>query len=218
MAMAMVMAARRISAMFFLVGQLLLLSFTACQGYVPSVKLRNPRPLQHPCQKNYEQQRTSLLKLNGGLFGMGKKESDENSSPQPSEVDASVPTRVLEIPVSSIKKGGLRFALGLHMIGLQDNGTWRANQASDTVLDMIFKDNSAMFSLKLKDDAIVIDRYGKPSLAYVLQESLVLHSVLDEIQTLAFEGEIEDENRLLQLEEPGDGIDQARATLPARKA
>ena len=86
------------------------------------------------------------------------------------------------------------------------------------MLDMFFKDNSAMFSLILEDESVVIDRYGKPSLAYVLQESLVLHSVLDEIQTLVFDGDIEDENRLLRLEEPGDGIEKARATLPARKA
>mmetsp|Transcript_36991 Transcript_36991/g.66560 ORF Transcript_36991/g.66560 Transcript_36991/m.66560 type:complete len:209 (+) Transcript_36991:33-659(+) len=206
-----VMAATAISAMIRLSGLILLLSSTTtCQGFVPSFKLQTPSStFRNPC---HHEQSTSL---NGGLFGLGGKESEEPPS-QPD--DASVPARVLEIPLSSIKKGGLRFSLGLHLVGLQDKGTWRANQASDNVLDMFFKDNSAMFSLILEDESVVIDRYGKPSLAYVLQESLVLHSVLDEIQTLAFEGDIEDENRLLQLEEPGDGIEKARATLPARKA
>mmetsp|Transcript_8622 Transcript_8622/g.18218 ORF Transcript_8622/g.18218 Transcript_8622/m.18218 type:complete len:199 (+) Transcript_8622:110-706(+) len=198
--------------MIWLSGLLFLLSFTPCQGFItPSINLQTPSSTCHnPCHR---EQSTSL---HGGLFGLDKNESEEPPSPPPN--DASVPTRVLEIPVSSIKQGGLRFALGLHLVGLQDKGTWRANQASENVLDMFFKDNSAMFSLILEDDAIVIDRFGRPSLAYVLQESLVLHSVLDEINTLAFEGDIEDENRLLRLEEPGDGIEKARDTLPARKA
>ena len=80
-----------------------------------------------------------------------------------------------------------RFALGLHMISLQDKGTWRANENSATKLDMFFKDNSAMFQVVLDVDKIYIDRYGQPSLQYVLQESLVLHKVLDEINKLAFE-------------------------------
>lgn len=103
---------------------------------------------------------------------------------------------------------------------MQDKGTWRPNQSTDSQLDMYFKDNSAMFSLVLEDDSIRVDRYGQPSLAYVLQESLVLHNILDELDTLAFgvEENIQVESRLLQLEAPGDAIEKARATLPARKA
>ena len=147
---------------------------------------------------------------------MGKKENENEETPSQSN-DASIPTRVLDIPVASLKKGGLRFTLGLHLIGQQDNGTWKANQASDTVLDMYYKDNSAMFSVVLEDDAIRVDRYGQPSLAYVLQESVVLHTVLDELNTLAFEGDIEVQNRLLQLSSD-DAIEEARSSLPARKA
>ena len=47
-------------------------------------------------------------------------------------------------------------------------------------------------------------------------ESLILHSVLDELNTLAFEGEIEAENRLFQLEESSNAIEKARGVLPAR--
>ena len=112
----------------------------------------------------------------------------------------------------------LRFTLGLHLVAQQDNGTWKANQANDNTLDMYFKDNSAMFSIVIGNDAITVERYGKPSLAYVLQESVLLHSVLDELHTLGFEGDIETQNRLLRLEEPGDAIEKAREKLPARKA
>ena len=104
------------------------------------------------------------------------------------------------------------------MISLQDKGTWRANEASTTKLDMFFKDNSAMFQLVLDNDKIYVDRYGQPSLAYVLQESLVLHSILDEICSLAFGvDDIDAENRLIQFDDP-DAIEQSRSSLPARAA
>ena len=104
------------------------------------------------------------------------------------------------------------------MISLQDKGTWRANENSATKLDMFFKDNSAMFQLVLDNDKIYVDRYGKPSLAYVLQESLVLHSILDEVNKLAYEvDDIEAENRLIQFDDPY-AIEKARSCLPARAA
>lgn len=144
------------------------------------------------------------------LFGSNEEDSQQT--------DLSKPTRVLEIPVASLKQGGLRFSLGLYLIGLQDGGMWRANEASSTILDMYYKDNSAMFQIVLKANAINVDRYGQPSLAYVLQESLVLHSVLDEINKLCNDlDDIKTENRLIQLEN-ADAIEKARATLPARKA
>ena len=148
--------------------------------------------------------------LKSRLFGSNKEESQQT--------DLSKPTRVLKIPVASLKQGGLRFSLGLYLIGLQDGGMWRANEASSTILDMYYKDNSAMFQIVLKANAINVDRYGQPSLAYVLQESLVLHSVLDEINKLCNDlDDIKTENRLIQLEN-ADAIEKARATLPARKA
>lgn len=147
----------------------------------------------------------SLRTLNNGLFG--RDDNDEDLSG----------TRVLEIPVQSLKQGGLRFTLGLTLIGLQDKGMWKATQTSDNKLDVYFQDNSAMFQVVLEHNLIRVDRYGQPSLVYVLQESLVLHKMLDELNTLCIEGDIEPENRLLQLEDPG-AIEKARDTLPARKA
>jgi hypothetical protein len=158
------------------------------------------------------------ISLAAGLFG--KKAEEPSSSSSSSQADASTPTQVFSIPVQSIKPGGLRFALGLHLIGLQntpDKGSWQANQASDTVLDMKFRDGSAMFSISLGDEGISVSRYGQPSLPYLLQESVILHSVLDEINSLAYEGDIEEENRLLQLQDQGS-IEEVRSTLPARKA
>lgn len=97
------------------------------------------------------------------------------------------------------------------------NRSWRANQESDSVLDMHFKDGSAKFSLVLEDSFIAVDRYGQASLPYLLQESVILHSILDELNGLAFSSEVAIENRLLQLEE-SNAIEKARNTLPAKQA
>jgi len=158
------------------------------------------------------------ISLAAGLFG--KKAEEPSSSSSSTQADVSTSTQVFSIPVQSIKPGGLRFALGLHLIGLQntpDKGSWQANQASDTVLDMRFRDGSAMFSISLGDEGISVSRYGQPSLPYLLQESVILHSVLDEINSLANEGDIEEENRLLKLQDQ-NSIEEVRSTLPARKA
>jgi hypothetical protein len=172
--------------------------------------------------------------LNGGLFGLEKKEDDTNnaknptsssSTTMPQSSKAALPIRVMEIPVKSIKRGGLRFVLGLHLIGLQDSnkvsGIWKPNEATDNTLDMYYKDNSAMFKIILNDNAILVERYSNPvpSLAYLLQESVVLHGVLDELTILSSDSNnIDAGNRLLQLHDPEDALEIARAKLPARKA
>ncbi|GFH59094.1 hypothetical protein CTEN210_15570 [Chaetoceros tenuissimus] len=161
-------------------------------------------------QSQIEKKSTTSLNLFGGLFG--KKEEER---------DPSVPIRVFEIPCQNVKLGGCRFALGLFLIGQQGTptkGTWLANQANDGVLDMFHNDNTAMFSVVMTEKSIAVDRYGlEPSLQYQLQESLVLHSLLDEIQSLALEGdEVEAENRLIVFSDPENAVSNARDSLPAR--
>jgi hypothetical protein len=163
-----------------------------------------------------------------------KKEDDNNnaknptsssSTTMPQSSKSALPIRVMEIPVKSIKRGGLRFVLGLHLVGLQDSnnkvsGIWKPNEATDNTLDMYYKDNSAMFKIILNDNAILVERYSNPvpSLAYLLQESVVLHGVLDELTILSSDrNNIEASNRLLQLHDPNDALEIARARLPARK-
>ena len=163
------------------------------------------------CAPSHQQKYQTLL--HAGLFG-----PEEAVDPQ--KDSSMLPKRIMEIPVKSIKKGGLRMVIGLCLIGLQntpDTGSWRANQASNTVLDMIFRDNAAKFSVVLEDSVIAIERYGQASLPYLLQESVILHRVLDELHDLAFNSEVEPENRLLQLEAV-NAIEEARSTLPARQA
>merc|ERR1712071_136475 len=159
-----------------------------------------------------------LNDIGNNLFGGNK-----------AELDPSIPTRVMEIPAKKIKVGGLRFTLGLILISLQNTPskqTWQATQAGDDKLDMYFMvDQTAMFSMQLTEYSITIDRYGaRPSLPYMLQESLVMHTILDELEHLASgknEGEeavVDEQNRLIQLLDSGNAIQLARDTLPARKS
>ena len=148
--------------------------------------------------------------LFGNLFG--------NTDLKPS--DPNIPNRVFEIECEAIKLGGLKFALGLYLIGQQGTpvkGSWKVNPVSDVLIDMYYADDSAKFSLNLSEKQISVDRYGQPSLQYLLQESLMLHGLLDEIQGIAFGGEdIADKDRLLTLVDPENGIEHARGNLSAR--
>ena len=116
-----------------------------CASFQPGRTL-----LSHGRRNSLAQNRRGTS-LAAGLFG--KKEQEE---PPSSQAAAPVPTRLFNIPAQSIKPGGLRVVLGFHLIGLQntpDQGSWKANQSSDTVLDMVFRDNSAMFSISLGEVA-----------------------------------------------------------------
>ena len=84
---------------------------------------------------------------------------------------------------------------------------------------MIFGDQKAMISITLTPNVIVVsrhtDRIHPISLMYQLQESVLLHSILTEIETLAF-GKEGRENRLIELKT--SAIDKARSTLPTSAA
>ena len=129
-------------------------------------------------------------------------------------------TLLFEIPVESIKIGSLRLALGLFLVGKQNTpspNSWRANQASESTLHMIFGDQTAMISITLKPNAIVVSRHtdGRPaSLVYQLQESVLLHGILTELEETAF-GEEGGESRLIELKKTD--IDTARSTLPTKR-
>lgn len=156
----------------------------------------------------------------GGLFGSFMKKATSAFS---QDKDTSEPERLFDISVKGVKIGGLRFVLGLHFMGQQgtpEKGTWIANQGEGGVIDMFYRDNTGVFTVTLTDNTISVDRYGpQPSLAYRLQESLQLHALLDELETLATgnEEEVKEENRLLKFSD-SDAIERARSTLPARAA
>mmetsp|Transcript_1349 Transcript_1349/g.3340 ORF Transcript_1349/g.3340 Transcript_1349/m.3340 type:complete len:488 (+) Transcript_1349:59-1522(+) len=128
-------------------------------------------------------------------------------------------TLLFEIPVGSIRVGALRLALGVFLVGRQNTpsrNSWTANQNNENTLYMIFGDRTVMISIVLKPGKIIVSRHTDgihlPSLMYQLQESVLLHAILTEIETLAFGKE--EGNRLVEVEKAA--IDEARGTLPTR--
>ena len=157
--------------------------------------------------------RASTELFEGGLFGngnplkniFGKKETG--------------PTVVVDVP-GKVKIGALRFLLQIHLVGEQNKPqpqTWLMKEGRDGELDVYFNDGTGMFSVVLNEYQIQITRYGeKPSLRYLVQESVLLHSILDELHKTAFEvDDIEEEKRLLRLEDK-NAIEAARSKLLAR--
>ena len=153
----------------------------------------------------------SFLKVGlfGGLFG-----GDNNNSISP--------TTVMEIRAKDIKVGALRFFLQIYLVGecnKPEKGSWICRQHDSGRIDMYYKDATGMCSIDMTEYAITIQRHGsRPSLQYQLQESILLHGLLDELNTLAFEvDDIDEEKRLLRLYD-NDALEIARETLPAKKA
>lgn len=164
---------------------------------------------------------TQLHNLFGNLFG--QQESSNAASNNNPVVD------VIEIPTKVIKIKPLKFFLQIFFVGIQNTpfkGAWllNANEEVEDYLEVYFNDGTGM--LRVEFDVgfgLKITRKGqRPSLQYMLQESVLLHAVLDELEAIAFgegDGDVKDEERLLQFtEENQDILERARAKLPARAA
>jgi hypothetical protein len=155
----------------------------------------------------------------GGLFGQGEKQSGGQEEQQ-----SSGPKTVIDLSANTVKAGPLKFFLQIYLVGLQNQpvkGAWILQKNDeDGSLDMYYKDATGKFNLSFNENSIKVQRYGsRPSLEYMLQESVMLHGVLDELTQIAFEvDDIEEEKRLLQFGDDKDAINKARESLPARKA
>jgi hypothetical protein len=97
-----------------------------------------------------------------------------------------------------------------------DKNSWSIDQPTteDYCVDMYYHDRTAALMIRLKKEEITIDRMGStPSNSYLMQESIIVDSILDELNKCVFEGDIADSDRLLQLLEPKDAIEEARQSL-----
>jgi hypothetical protein len=130
------------------------------------------------------------------------------------------PKTVLDLAASDVKVGALRFLLNIHLVGVcnkPEPNSWFTREGDYGILNIYYQDGTGMLSLELQEYSIKAVRYGeKPSLLYVLQESILLHSILDEISEVAFDVEAEQKKRLLMFPDE-TVIEKARETLPARK-
>jgi hypothetical protein len=131
------------------------------------------------------------------------------------------PQTIMQIPATDLKIGALRFLLQIYLVGEQNKPvpkSWFTKQGDQPgELQVFYGDGTGMVTIELEEYGIKFVRHGeKPSLQYRLQESVLLHGVLDELSKVALEmSDIEQDKRLLRLQE-SSAIDEARNALPAR--
>ncbi|KAL9180781.1 hypothetical protein ACHAXT_011234 [Thalassiosira profunda] len=144
--------------------------------------------------------------------------------------DPSAPKELFVVPIPKrIDTDALLESMGARLTNLQkSNLQWKALKGDEEgTLLMLFADHSALFSLDFgvalsepttyAEASVVVERHTdgrKPaSLQYQLQESVVLHAVLDALLDLMLEGLDEKETS-----EVIGAVEKARDTLPARRA
>ena len=143
-------------------------------------------------------------------------------NPEPKMVEVEENKRLLTIEVNSMKTGGLRFAIGLFLMGFRGKpnpGTWKTKQADDGVIDMFHNSDTGSLAFSFQDDiSINVDRWGPfPSKAYLKDENEVLHGFLDELESMLSNSDEEDEkdNCLLELRDK-EALNKARKSLSPR--
>ena len=154
-----------------------------------------------------------------GSGNSGDGGDGEDKSPSAEEQQYLGNTRILTIPVEALKVGGLRLYISLYLMGqcnTPEKGSWQSWQSGDAGIDCYFHDQSGALMIELCEESnrIIVDRMGtSPSNAYIMNESVIIDGLLDELDTIANDDEIAMEDRLLVLKEPGDAIDAARESL-----
>ena len=174
-------------------------------------------------QSNYEQHVS--LSSNANLNAKPRKVYDVN--------DPAAPKELFTLPIpNDIDISALLQAIGSHLVKDNSNGSsWEVNIYEKDTLHVLFKDNSAMFSIDFgvaldpneyadtneynAQSSIVVERHTdgrkQASLQYMLQESIMLHSLLDAVLTI----EINDEKEKAFF---SGQVEKARNALPARRA
>lgn len=150
-------------------------------------------------------------------------------------------TVLLSIPATQLKPGGLRLFLMFYLLGMQNTphtNAWKAHQPTtvasssggdEHVLEMYFHDATGMIQIDFlasggenddsdststgKSGEVRVLRCGSiPSTAYLMQESVIVDGILDELQQCAFDESVAPPNRLL-IPEPMTAIEDAREAL-----
>ncbi|KAL3918602.1 MAG: hypothetical protein SGARI_007423, partial [Bacillariaceae sp.] len=158
-------------------------------------------------------------------------EDEEDDEDEDDDMPAGT-TLLLKIPAKQLKPGGLRLFLMFYLLGMQNTpgtNSWKANQPVSEeetktngvyVLEMYFHDATGMIQIELMSESessgsseVRVYRYGSlPSTAYLMQESVIVDGILDELAQCAFDESIAQEHRLL-IPEPTTAIEDAREAL-----
>ena len=114
-----------------------------------------------------------------------------------------------------------------YLMGMQntpDQGTWKAHQptksssststsSEEYIVEMYFRDATAMLSIELLQEEIRILRCGSvPSTSYLMQESIMVQGILEELDRCAFDESVPIGNRLL-TPQPSNAIELARGSV-----
>lgn len=95
-----------------------------------------------------------------------------------------------------------------------EKGSWKTNQVGDGEIELFFRDQTGAIIIRLEDKEITIDRLGStPSTQYLMYESMILNGLLDQLHEIITDDNIEPDDRLINLNNPGDAIDKARGFL-----
>ena len=120
------------------------------------------------------------------------------------------------IKAKSLKVGGARLYLSLYLMGEQntpEKKSWKVNQNGDGGIDLFYCDQTGALIFELTEDLISISRLGSaPSMQYLVNESVMLNGILDQLDEIAGDEMIDGADRLIILEKPG-AIQSARDGL-----
>lgn len=142
--------------------------------------------------------------------------------------DPEAPKGLFDIPLpNNVDVDTLIQSMGTYLVSQQNTpqlNSWKVSKYGEYKLHILFQDHSAMFSLDFGvammdtyDWGVVFERHTdgkKPaSLQYQLQESVILHGVLDELSRLVLKSGHDEDEESFNI-----GLEKARETLPARRA
>jgi len=126
------------------------------------------------------------------------------------------------IPFKSIKVGALRLLLTLHLMGQQNTptkGSWKCRQQDDNhvvMQYMVDETSDTCLIIGISEKGVHVERRGTlaPSMKFLMQESILLQGLLEELDHVIYSGDLQESDRLMVLKYPIDGLDKARENLP----
>ena len=147
--------------------------------------------------------------------------------------DPSAPKELFTLPVlDRMDSFSLFQSTGLYLLSQKNKpstGSWTVSQDGENTLLVLFKDHSAMFSVDFgvalteatqtphAKGSLVVERHTDgsraASLQYMLQESILLHGLVDHLYKVMSDDAGEEEEKYLDYE-----VQKVRNTLPARMA
>lgn len=126
--------------------------------------------------------------------------------------------RLAVIPAKSIRVGGLRLLLFFFCLGQSNKPqpkAWKCSQPNETTVNVLFHDLTGAIAVRLsEEEGVVIERLGyNPSVAYTMQETVLLQGILDELQKCVDQPGVAEDDRLLLLFPPGNAVENAKQSL-----